>query len=78
MKSFRNPAQVHRPIAGYTHQIEVTGSERWLVLSGQVGRSADGVVPEDPVEQVEVALRNLLYNLEAAAMKVSGRNATAT
>jgi 2-iminobutanoate/2-iminopropanoate deaminase len=70
MKTFRNPEEVHPPIAGYTHQIEVSGAQRWLVLSGQIGRRADGVVPDDPVEQVAVALENLARNLEAAAMEV--------
>lgn len=71
MKVFRNPQPVHQPIAGYTHQIEVTGSERWLVLSGQIGRTADGTVPEVPVEQLEVALDNVARNLEVAAMDVT-------
>jgi len=36
MKSSRNPATVHPPLASCAHQIEVTGPQRWLVLSGQV------------------------------------------
>src|SRR5687768_16007484 len=71
MKTFRNPTQVHEPFAGYTHQIEVTGHERWLVLSGQIGRRLDGIVPEDPLEQLEEALRNVNRNLEAAALEVT-------
>lgn len=71
MKTSRNPERVHPPIAGYSHQIEVTGSQRWLVLSGQVGRRVDGQVPEEPVEQLTVALENVRYNLEVAAMDVA-------
>jgi enamine deaminase RidA (YjgF/YER057c/UK114 family) len=71
MKTSRNPERMHPPIAGYSHQIEVTGSQRWLVLSGQVGRRVDGQVPEEPVEQLAVALENLRHNLEAAAMDVA-------
>jgi 2-iminobutanoate/2-iminopropanoate deaminase len=70
MKEYRNPPNVHEPIAGYTHQIEISGSERLLVLSGQVGRKLDGTVPDDAAEQFEVALENLLRNLEAAKMGV--------
>jgi 2-iminobutanoate/2-iminopropanoate deaminase len=71
MKTPRNPKQVHPPIAGYSHQIEVTGTPRWLVLSGQIGRRSDGQVPKDPVEQLMVTLENLRHNLDAAAMDVA-------
>ncbi len=70
MKEYRNPANVHPPIAGYTHQIEVQGAERLLVLSGQVGRREDGSVPDDPIEQLDIALENLCRNLRAGKMDV--------
>ncbi len=70
MKQYRNPANVHEPLAAYTHQIEISGPERLLILSGQVGRRQDGTVPEDPAEQLDIALDNLLRNLEAAGMGV--------
>ncbi len=70
MKEYRNPPDVHPPIAAYTHQIEVRGPERLLVLSGQVGRKQDGAVPDDPIEQLDVALDNLERNLRAANMEV--------
>jgi 2-iminobutanoate/2-iminopropanoate deaminase len=71
VKAYRNPANIHPPVAAYTHQIEISGSERWLALSGQVGRRLDGKVPEDPVEQLSVALDNISRNLQAANMEVS-------
>lgn len=70
MQISRNPATVHQPLAGYVHQIELTGPKRWLVLSGQVGQRPDGTVPDDPVEQIDVALANVRSNLEAAGMRV--------
>ncbi|MHC1781382.1 MAG: RidA family protein [Anaerolineaceae bacterium] len=70
MKEFRNPADVHPPIGGYTHQIEIKGSERILILSGQIGRALDGTVPEDPIEQLELAFENLERNLKAAGMEM--------
>ncbi len=70
MKEYRNPPDVHPPIAAYTHQIEVRGPERLLVLSGQVGRKQDGSVPDDPIEQLDVALENIERNLRAANMEV--------
>ncbi len=70
MQEFRNPPAIHPPLAGYTHQIEIRGPERMLVLSGQVGRSLDGAVPEDPVEQLDLALQNVIRNLDAAGMQL--------
>jgi 2-iminobutanoate/2-iminopropanoate deaminase len=70
MKEYRNPPNIHPPIAAYTHQIQVQGPERLLVLSGQVGRNEDGTVPDDPIEQLDVALENLHRNLQAANMDV--------
>ena len=70
MKQRRNPDGIHEPLGVYTHQIEVSGPERLLFLAGQVGQRADGSVPEDPLEQLEVALDNVRGNLEAAGMGV--------
>jgi enamine deaminase RidA (YjgF/YER057c/UK114 family) len=71
MKQFRNPTDVHAPLAGYTHQIEINGPERLLVLSGQVGMRLDGTVPADPIEQIEAAFENLERNLAAAGMTLA-------
>ena len=70
MKQFRNPSTVHPPVANYTHQIELSGNERLLILSGQVGMKPDGSVPADPIEQLDVALENVGRQLEAANMDV--------
>ena len=70
MKEFRNPETIHKPVGGYSHQIELTGDERLLILSGQIGMRQDGSVPEDPIEQIELALENIFRNLEAAGMEV--------
>jgi 2-iminobutanoate/2-iminopropanoate deaminase len=70
MKEFRNPQDVHAPLGGYSHQAEITGNERILVLSGQVGMREDGTVPDDPLEQIDVALENIFRNLRAANMDV--------
>jgi 2-iminobutanoate/2-iminopropanoate deaminase len=71
MKEYRNPSNVHQPLADYVHQIEVTGPGRLLVLSGQVGIKEDSTIPEDSIEQLEVALENLRRNLQAASMDVT-------
>jgi 2-iminobutanoate/2-iminopropanoate deaminase len=70
MKEYRNPPNVHQPVGGYTHQVEIHGQERLLALSGQVGKRLDGSVPEDPIEQLDIALLNVERNLQAANMDV--------
>jgi 2-iminobutanoate/2-iminopropanoate deaminase len=70
LKEFRNPQDVHEPLGSYSHQIEVKGGERLLVISGQVGMRQDGTVPEDPLEQIDIAFENILRNLRAAGMDV--------
>ncbi|HET9912057.1 MAG TPA: RidA family protein [Anaerolineales bacterium] len=70
MKEFRNPRDIHEPVGSYSHQIEVKGNERLLVISGQVGMRQDGSVPEDPFEQIDIAFENVLRNLQAAGMDV--------
>ena len=70
MKRFQNPETIHAPLAAYTHQIELTDVQRWLVLSGQVGMRADGSLPDDPIEQFTVALDNIHKNLQASGMGI--------
>src|SRR5919106_4990898 len=70
MKQFRNPQNVHEPLGSYSHQIEIKGNERLLVISGQVGMREDGTVPDDPLEQIDVAFENIFRNLQAANMSV--------
>lgn len=70
MKEFRNPQDVHQPLGLYSHQIEVRDHERLLVISGQVGMREDGTVPEDPLEQIDIAFENIFRNLHAAGMEI--------
>lgn len=70
MKISRNPKEVHHPVAPYVHQIEITGPNKWLTLSGQIGMEVDGTVPENPIAQLKLALNNIKKNLESASMTV--------
>jgi 2-iminobutanoate/2-iminopropanoate deaminase len=70
VKEFRNPQDVHRPVGSYSHQIEIRGNERLLVISGQVGMREDGTVPEDPFDQIDLAFENIFRNLRAANMDI--------
>jgi enamine deaminase RidA (YjgF/YER057c/UK114 family) len=42
-----------------------------LFMSGQVGKELDGSVPADPVDQLDVALQNVLHNMDAAGYAVT-------
>ncbi|MFJ8515590.1 RidA family protein [Lysinibacillus xylanilyticus] len=70
MKVARNPKNIHQPVAPYVHQIEVTGPQRWITLSGQIGMEEDGTIPEDPLAQMKLALENIRKNLESANMEI--------
>lgn len=70
MKLFRNPETLHKPLGRYSHQVEVSG-ERMLIISGQVGMRLDGSIPEDPIEQLDLAFENIFRNLRAANMQVT-------
>lgn len=70
MKITRNPQNIHPPVAPYVHQIEVTGPQRWLTLSGQIGMITDGSIPEDALAQLKIALENIKRNLDSADMEV--------
>ena len=71
MKEARNPESIHAPLGRYVHQIEVSGESRLLFLSGQLGMEPDGSVSDDPVEQLTVALENILRNLETGGYEIA-------
>ena len=70
MKQFKNPTTVHKPLAGYSHQAELSPTEKTLVLSGQIGMTIEGDLPESPLDQFKIALENVRLNLEAAKMEI--------
>ena len=71
MKTYRNPPNVHPPLAAYSHQVELSGPRRQLSLAGQVGAAEDSGVPADPLEQLDLAFENVARNLQAAGMSVA-------
>lgn len=70
MKEFRNPENVHAPVGLYSHQVELSGDERIVILAGQAGIKQDGTVPEDPIEQLDLTFENIRRNLQAAGMEM--------
>jgi enamine deaminase RidA (YjgF/YER057c/UK114 family) len=67
-KQTRDPETVHAPLGPYAHQVELTGAHRSLVVAGQIGIAPDGGVSDDVAVQLDVALGNVIRNLEAAEM----------
>ena len=70
MKQSRNPETIHPPVGRYVHHIEVSGESHMLFMAGQVGKALDGTVPADPIDQLDVALQNVLNNMAAAGYEV--------
>jgi enamine deaminase RidA (YjgF/YER057c/UK114 family) len=70
MSTSRNPDSIPAPAGRYVHQIEVVNPSRILFISGQIGIKADGTVPSDPVEQLDIAMTYVMANLEAAGLPV--------
>lgn len=54
----------------YSAGVELPAPQRWLFISGQVGRDADGNIPDGIAAQAEIAWRNVVTVLEAAGMTV--------
>ena len=64
----RNPGTVHQPASRYSHAMEVTGRQRWLHVSGQIGVRPDGSVCEGVEAQLEQAWHNIFALLADAGM----------
>jgi 2-iminobutanoate/2-iminopropanoate deaminase len=71
MKTSRDPETIAAPLGRYVHQIEIESPSKVLFIAGQVGMRPDGSIPDDPVDQLAVALQNVLANLSAAGMETS-------
>jgi enamine deaminase RidA (YjgF/YER057c/UK114 family) len=66
-----NPANIAPPFSCYSHGASAPAGARWLYVSGQVGVTPEGYVPDDPKEQIALAWDNLLAVLSDAGMSVS-------
>ncbi|MEE8351319.1 MAG: RidA family protein [Rhodospirillales bacterium] len=64
-----NPSSLHPPFSAYSLGMEVSGAERWLHLSGQVGVRKDGSIPPDAEGQMEECWAKIFAILDAAGMK---------
>jgi enamine deaminase RidA (YjgF/YER057c/UK114 family) len=71
MNKTYSPDSVAPPFSNYAHAVEAPGNARWLYVSGQLGITKDGSVPEDFTGQAEQAFRNVIAILEDAGMAVT-------
>jgi enamine deaminase RidA (YjgF/YER057c/UK114 family) len=62
------PSGIARPAANYSHATLVPPGARWLYLSGQVGITRDGTIPDDVATQAEICFENILAILAEADM----------
>jgi 2-iminobutanoate/2-iminopropanoate deaminase len=57
-----------KPLSSYAQGIEVAAGSRIVHVSGQVGVTIGGDIPEDPLRQHELAWNNALAILRAAGL----------
>ncbi|MBP2292904.1 RidA family protein [Azospirillum rugosum] len=65
-----NPPDMAGPLGHYTQGILVPRDHDWLCISGQVGVSPDGIVPDRFDEQARLCWENIGAVLRAAGMGV--------
>lgn len=62
------PALIRRPFARYSHAVEVPAGARLLLVSGQLGISADDAIPDSAEQQAEICFRAIAACLADAGM----------
>ncbi|MBN8533222.1 MAG: RidA family protein [Rhizobiales bacterium] len=65
------PRSIAAPPSRYAHGVVHSARARRLVIAGQVGMRIDGTIPDDLVEQMEIAWDNLTAVLAEAGMNIS-------
>jgi len=64
------PAGMAAPAANYNHVAEIEAGTRLVFLSGQLGISVEGEIPESVEEQADLTFRNIKAGLKAAGMEM--------
>ncbi len=63
-----NPDGVSPPLSNYSHGVVVPGGMKQLHISGQIGITPDGDIPDDVGEQAHWCFANILAILAAEGM----------
>lgn len=71
MAKVYNPTTIAQPFGHYDHGVEVSGGQRILQISGQVGTAPDGTTPKGIEEQTEQVWQNLEAILKEAGMNAN-------
>jgi enamine deaminase RidA (YjgF/YER057c/UK114 family) len=69
--TFHNPASLPPPQGRYSQAVEVRPGARYLFISGQVGMTADGIIPPTFDEQCRQIYTNIVALLADASMRPS-------
>jgi enamine deaminase RidA (YjgF/YER057c/UK114 family) len=62
------PASIRPPFARYSHAVEIVAPTRFLFASGQLGVTADDVIPDRVEEQAVLCFENIKTILADAGM----------
>jgi len=65
------PTTIAKPLARYSHGVEVPGGQRLVFCSGQLGVAADGTIPEEARAQADLCFTNIAAILGEAGMTLS-------
>lgn len=65
------PTLIRRPFARYSHAVEVPAGARLLLVSGQLGISAQDEIPDSAEEQAEICFRAISACLAEAGMSAA-------
>lgn len=68
MLDYINPETLGKPLSRYSHVVAAPENCRWIHVSGQVGVSRDGDIPDDFEGQARLAWANVLHAVRAAGM----------
>ncbi len=65
------PPSLGRPLANYSHAVEIEAGSRLLFLSGQLATRPDGSVPEGAAAQATLIFENIAAILAEAGMTMA-------
>lgn len=65
------PTSLPTPFGSYAHGMAVSGAQRWVFTSGQLGLSKEGAIPDDVVAQTRLCFAHIEAILAEAGFNSS-------
>ena len=65
------PAAIAPPLARYSHGVELTGPQKLVYCSGQLGMDRDGAIPESAEAQARLCFRAIAAILGEAGLNMA-------